>query len=306
MTTSHKNKKASLPGATGVFRVATECGYGPTKVSESLFAKEGKRLVGGLVLAMLLLTSCYKLISTSAPKIAEAGSTIEVSFTVVDDGSSTQNFVTDWSYAGIRVPEGWEVNVPKGAHQQFAENWVYYSDGSKVNSQHNMVACDKLTEFCNAAFKKSKYTWHGFQSQKKVPKNISACWRNGCDSIRITFLVTIPEDAKPGKYTIDFVGGDEEDDAGINKYNTCTDAKDSRIFHVGTVNGSLVENKATNLACQIEVTESATNVKSAISSEVTINGKGIYTLDGKKVRSKKNTAGLPHGVYYIDGKKVIL
>jgi hypothetical protein len=258
------------------------------------------------LIVLCLLTSCYKLISTSAPKIAEAGSTIEVSFTVVDDGSSTQNFVTDWSYAGIRVPEGWEVTVPKGAHQQFAENWVYYSDGSKVNSQHNMVACDKLTEFCNAAFKKSKYTWHGFQSQKKVPKNISACWRNGCDSIRITFLVTIPEDAKPGKYTIDFVGGDEEDDAGIDKYNSYTDAKDSRIFHVGTVNNSLVENKATNLACQIEVTESATHIKSAISSEVIINGKGIYTLDGKKVRSKKNTAGLPHGVYFIDGKKVIL
>jgi hypothetical protein len=279
MTTSHKNKKASLLGG---------------------------RLGGGLLFSLILLTSCYKLISTSAPKIAEAGSTIEVSFTVVDDGSSTQNFVTDWSYAGIRVPEGWDVTVPKGAHQQFAENWVYYSDGSKVNSQHNMVACDKLTEFCNAAFKKSKYTWHGFQSQKKVPKNISACWRNGCDSIRITFLVTIPEDAKPGKYTIDFVGGDEEDDAGINKYNTYTDAKDSRIFHVGTVNNSLVENKATNLACQIEVTESTTNMKSAISSEETINGKGIYTLDGKKVRSKKNTAGLPHGVYYINGKKVII
>ena len=258
-----------------------------------------------IVITLCLLTSCYKIIRTTAPKIAEAGSTIEVSFTVVDDGSSTQNFVTDWSYAGIRVPEGWEVTVPKGAHQQFAENWVYYSDGSKVNSQHNMVACDKLTEFCNAAFKKSKYTWHGFQSQKKVPKNISACWRNGCDSIRITFLVTIPENAKPGKYIIDFVGGDEEDDAGIDKYNSYTDAKDSRIFHVGTVNNSLVENKAINLACQIEVTESATNVKSAISSEVIINGKGIYTLDGKKVRGTKNTAGLPHGVYYIDGKKVI-
>ena len=169
-----------------------------------------------------------------------------------------------------------------------------------------MVACDKLTEFCNAAFKRSKYTWHGFQSQKKVPKNISACWRNGCDSIRITFLVTIPEDAKPGKYTIDFVGGDEEDDAGIDKYNTYTDAKGSRIFHVGTVSSSHIENKATSLACLIEVKESATNIKSAISSQETIIGKGIYTLDGKKVRNQKNTAGLPHGVYYIDGKKVIL
>ena len=265
----------------------------------------GGRLVGGLALALCLLTSCYKIIRTSAPKVAEAGSTIEVSFTVVDDESDTQNFVTDWSYAGIRVPEGWEVTVPKGAHQQFAEDWVYYSDGSKVNSQHNMVACEKLTTFCNLAFKKSMYTWYGFQSQKKVPKNISACWRNGCDSIKITFLVTIPEDAKPGKYTIDFVGGDEEDDAGINKYNAYTDAKDSRIFHVGTINNSYIENKAPNLACQIEVTENSTNIKNTISSKEPSYGKGIYTLDGKLVRNTKNTAGLPHGVYYIDGKKVI-
>jgi hypothetical protein len=259
-----------------------------------------------VLIALCLLTSCYKLISTSAPKTAEAGTTIEVSFTVVDDGSSTQNFVTDWSYAGIRVPEGWEVTVPKGAHQQFAEDWVYYSDGSKVNSQHNMVICNKLTEFCNAAFKKSKYTWHGFQSQKKVPKNISACWRNGCDSIRITFLVTIPEDAKPGKYTIDFIGGDEEDDAGIDKYNSYTEAKDSRIFHVGTVNSSYIENKATNLACQIEVTENSTGIKNTISSEEEAHSKGVYTLDGKRVRNTKNTVGLPHGVYYVDGKKRVV
>ena len=234
-----------------------------------------KRLGGGLLLVLCLLTSCYKIIRTSAPKVAEAGSTIEVSFTVVDGGSSTQNFVTDWSYAAIRVPEGWEVTVPKGAHQQFAEDWVYYSDGSKVNSLHNMVTCDKLTEFCNAAFKKSKYTWYGFQSQKKVPKNISACWRNGCDSIKISFLVTIPENTKPGKYTIDFVGGDEEDDAGISKYNAYTDTKDSRIFHVGTVNHSYIENKATSLVCQIEVTESTTSLKNSIPAGKTITQEGV-------------------------------
>ena len=122
------------------------------------------------LIALCLLTSCYKIIRTTAPKQAEAGSTIEVSFTVVDDGSDTQNFVTDWSYAGIRVPEGWEVTVPKGAHQQFAENWVYYSDGSKVNSQHNMVACDKLTEFCNAAFKKVNTSGTDSKARRKFPK----------------------------------------------------------------------------------------------------------------------------------------
>ena len=280
MITLYKNKKASLLGG---------------------------RLVGGLTLALLLMTSCYKLISTSAPKTAEAGQTIEVSFTMVDDGSETQNFVTDWSYASIRVPDGWEVTVPKGAHQQFAEDWVYYSDGSKVNSQHDMVACEKLTDFCNAAFKKSKYTWHGFQSQKKIPKNISACWRNGCDSIRVTFLVTIPEDAKPGKYTIDFIGGDEEEDAGIDKYNSYTDAKSSRLFHVGTVNNSYIENKATNLACQIEVTENTTGIGTTANSRQPIvnSNQGVYTIDGKRLRDTKNTAGLSHGVYYIDGKKVI-
>ena len=51
-----------------------------------------------LLFVLFLLTSCYKIIRTVAPKTAEAGSTIEVSFTVVDDGSDTQNFVTDWSY----------------------------------------------------------------------------------------------------------------------------------------------------------------------------------------------------------------
>ena len=142
------------------------------------------RLMVGLTIALLVLTSCYKLIRTSAPKTAEAGSTIEVSFTVVDDGSDTQNFVTDWSYAGIRVPEGWEVTVPKGAHQQFAEDWVYYKDGSQVNSSHDIEPCDKLTQFYNSACPKTGYTWSGFKSVTKIPKNISACWRNGCDGHR--------------------------------------------------------------------------------------------------------------------------
>ena len=151
-----------------------------------------------ILISAFLTASCYKLISTYAPSEVEPGQTFEVSFTIVDDGSDTQNFVTDWSYAGVRVPSGWTVTVPQGAHQQFAEDWVYYSDGSKVNSAHNMEPCDKLTQFYNTACPKSNYTWAGFKSVTKIPKNISACWRNGCDSIRVTFLVTVPEDAKPG------------------------------------------------------------------------------------------------------------
>ena len=102
-----------------------------------------------LLAAVCCLASCYKLISTYAPSEVEPGQTFEVSFTVVDDGSDTQNFVTDWSYAGVRVPKGWTVTVPQGAHRQFAEDWVYYRDGSQVNSSHNMEPCDKLTQFYN-------------------------------------------------------------------------------------------------------------------------------------------------------------
>ena len=58
-----------------------------------------------IILVFTFMTaSCYKLVSTFAPREVEPGQTFEVSFTVVDDGSATQNFVTDWSYAGIRLP----------------------------------------------------------------------------------------------------------------------------------------------------------------------------------------------------------
>ena len=216
----------------------------------------------------LLLFSCYKLISTFAPEEVEPGQTFEVSFTVIDDGSDTQNFVTDWSYAGVRLPKGWTVTVPEGAHQQFAEDWVYYQDGSKVNSAHDMEPCEKLSQFYNSACPKSGYTWSGFKSVQKIPKNISACWRNGCDSIRVTFLVTVPEDVKPGRYQIDFMGGDEEDDMGIDKYSKYTDAKDSRLFHVGTASGSYVENRNAALARTIIVTDA-----DAIRSPQIVNSK---------------------------------
>ena len=203
--------------------------------------------------AVLLLASCYKLVSVLAPEEVAPGQTFEVSFTVIDDGSATQNFVTDWSYAGIRLPKGWEVTMPKGAHQQFAEDWVYYQDGTKVHSSHDMEPCDKLAQFCQAISPRSGYNWLGFKSVKKVPKNISACWRNGADSIRITFLVTVPEGTKPGKYQLDFIGGDEEDDQGLDKYNSYTDAKGSRLFHVGTVASTYVDNSATHLSRTVVV-----------------------------------------------------
>lgn len=250
----------------------------------------------GCLIGGLLLTSCYKLISTYAPCEVEQGQTFEVSFTVVDDGSETQNFVTDWSYAGVRLPKDWIVTVPKGAHQQFAEDWVYYEDGSKVRSSHDMEPCEKLTNFYNSACSKTGYSWTGFKSVKKIPKNISACWRNGCDSIRITFLVTVPEDAKPGSYQIDFMGGDEEDDAGIDKYSTYTEAKDSRIFHVGTAACSYVKNRATNLARTI-IVKDATGIQEATSPES--HDGAIYDLSGKRLNK------MQRGILIKNGKKIM-
>ena len=231
-----------------------------------------------LLSVVCCLISCYKLVSTHAPSDVAPGDTVEVSFTIVDDGSETQNFVTDWSYAGIRLPKGWTATVPEGAHQQFAEDWVYYSDGSKVSSSHNMEPCEKLSQFYNSACPKSGYTWSGFKSINKIPKNISACWRNGCDSIRITFLVTVPEDANPGRYIIDFMGGDEEDDAGIDKYNSYTEAKDSRLFHVGTASGSYVNNRNASLSRTIVVLD-ATGLKAQPKNRR--NNEDAYDLNGR-------------------------
>ena len=199
------------------------------------------------------------------------------------------------------------MTVPDGAQQQFAEDWVYYSDGSKVNSSHNMEPCDKLTQFYNAACPKSNYTWAGFKSVKKIPKNISACWRNGCDSIRVTFRVTVPEDAKPGRYQIDFMGGDEEDDAGIDKYGSYTDAKDSRLFHVSTASGSYVDNRNASLARTVIVTD-ATRITEIENEKSENKNRGAYDLQGRKIPTDAlhpGTSGSGARIIIRNGKKII-
>ena len=259
-----------------------------------------------ICLTCLLLASCYKIVSTYAPSEVEQGQTFEVSFTVIDDGSNPQNFVTDWSYAGIRLPKGWTATVPEGAHRQFAEDWVYYQDGSPVSSAHDMMPCEKLTQFYNAVCKKTGYEWTGFQSVTKIPKNISACWRNGCDSIRITFLVTVPEDAKPGRYTIDFMGGDEEDDAGIDKYSNYTAAKDSRLFHVGTAAGSYVTNRAAALARTVVVAESSTGLTELKGTDIRQDPDSpAYDLSGKPVVKNRSVSAQPHRIVIQNGKKTV-
>ena len=250
-----------------------------------------------ILFSTLLVASCYKLVSTYAPSEVEPGQTFEVSFTVIDDGSDRQDFVTDWSFAGIRVPKGWTVTVPEGAHRQFAEDWVYYPDGSQAGRAHNMEPCDKLTQFYNAVCKKTGYTWAGFKSVQKIPKNISACWRNGCDSIRISFLVTVPEDVQPGRYTIDFMGGDEEDDAGIDKYTSYTAAKDSRLFHVGTAAGAYVSNRNPALARTVIVTD-PTAINDPKDQWSMVNGHSIYNLSGRPATKQTR-------IIIKNGKKIL-
>ena len=139
------------------------------------------------------------------------------------------------------------------------------------------------------------YTWAGFKSVNKIPKNISACWRNGCDSIRVTFLITVPEDAKPGRYTIDFMGGDEEDDAGIDKYSSYSAAKDSRLFHVGTAAGSYVDNRNASLARTVIVTEATGIISSAPTPEKEGNS---YDLSGRPATNQSK-------LVIKNGKKIV-
>ena len=68
---SQLSTQPSPKGATGVFRVATECGYGPTKGSESPFATEGKD-GGGLPKAKSQQPTAKSQQPIEEPMLAEA------------------------------------------------------------------------------------------------------------------------------------------------------------------------------------------------------------------------------------------
>ena len=73
------------------------------------------------------------------------------------------------------------------------------------------------------------------------------------------------------------MGGDEEDDAGIDKYSSYSAAKDSRLFHVGTAAGSYVKNRNASLARTVIVLD-ATGLTPTLSEKEA--GKS-YDLSGR-------------------------
>lgn len=256
----------------------------------------------------LAVNSCYKIINTSVPAEVTGSETFTARMVCADDGSSTQNFITDWSIAAVRVPDGWAVEVPKGAHQQYAEDWVYYSDGSQVNSQQDMAYNAHLSDLFNAGNTKKGYRWWAFMTKKMVPKHMTACWRNGCDSIAVSFLIT--PDGVPGTYDIDFIAGDEEDSSGPSKYKTFADAASTRVLHCSTVSsftgGKKAENVATAFSRKVTVKEADGLVAPTVDQTATLAVSGVYDADGRFVRPGNSTQGLAAGVYIIDGVKTVV
>lgn len=252
-----------------------------------------------------VVTSCYKIIRTYAPTEVEGTETFEARLVVMDDGSSTQNFTTDWSVAAVRVPEGWTVDVPKGCHQQYAEEWVYYSDGTKVAGKQNMKYSAHMSDIYNAGAPLQGYKWWAFVTNRMVPKHMTACWRNGCDSISITFLIT--PNGVPGSYKIDFIAGDEEDEQGVTKYQSYSEAKDTRLFHAATLStfseGKKPDNAAPGLSRTIVVKEGSGIHPQNVENMSRRHPDAIFDLDGSLIRIGTSIEGLDPGIYIINGEK---
>lgn len=264
------------------------------------------KVIVAFVILGAIVTSCYKIIRTYAPTEVTGTETFEARIVVTDDGSSTQNAVTDWSVAAVRVPEGWTVDVPRGCHQQYAEDWVYYSDGTKVNSSQNMKYNAHLSDLYNAGAPKTGYRWWAFVTVRRVPKHMASCWRNGCDSIAITFQIT--PDGVPGTYQLDFIAGDEEDEEGVTKYNTFSEASSTRLIHAATVTtfqgGKKPDNAAPGLSRTVIVKEGSGIRQTEAPEELSRkNPDAVYSADGRLLRMGTSTEGLEPGIYIIGGVK---
>ena len=260
------------------------------------------------ILVSLMTTSCYKIFKTHAPKQVTAGQQFDVRMVVVDNGDAYQKEMTDWSVAAIRVPDDWEVKCGAQDYRSYAEDWVYYSNGKPANGSYTLRYSESLSKAYDAAAPKSGYKWVAFVSSTKVTKFMSSCWRNGCDSAAVTFHVTAGQ--KVGKYTIDFLAGDNEQTESPKAYTEASQLATDRMINASSIamfnipKGTNVSNYTPKMACTIEVLPSADAI--ATVAEDKVETSDVYSLDGKKVSSGNNVRNLPKGTYIINHKKTIV
>ena len=264
-----------------------------------------------MLLAMFvsaMVTSCYKIFKTHAPKEVTAGQIFDVKMVVVDNGDAYQKEMTDWSVAAIRVPEDWDVKCGAQDYRSYAEDWVYYSNGKPANATYTLRYSESLSKAYDAAAPKSGYKWMAFVSATKVTKYMSSCWRNGCDSAVVTFHVTAGQ--KTGKYTLDFLAGDNEQDESPKSYSESSQLATDRMINASSVamfkipNGTNTSNYTPQAACAITVLE-ATDAITAVSDDKS-KSSSIYDLEGRKVSDGNNVKNLPKGTYIINHQKTIL
>ena len=255
-----------------------------------------------------MTTSCYKIFKTHAPKEVTAGQKFDVKMVVVDNGDEHQKEITDWSVAAIRVPEDWDVKCGAQDYRSYAEDWVYYSNGKPANAAYTLRYSESLSKAYDAAAPKSGYKWVAFVSATKVTKYMASCWRNGCDSAVVTFHVTAGQ--KTGKYTIDFLAGDNEQEVSPRTYSEASQLATDRMINASTIamfkvpNGTNTSNYTPQMACAITVLESPDAIMAV--SEDKSKPSSIYDLVGRKVSDGNNVENLPRGTYIINHQKTIL
>lgn len=256
----------------------------------------------------VITTSCYKIFKTHAPKEVTAGQMFDVKMVVVDNGDAYQKEITDWSVAAIRIPEDWDVKCGAQDYRSYAEDWVYYSNGKPANAAYTLRYSESLSKAYDAAAPKSGYKWMAFVSATKVTKYMSSCWRNGCDSAVVTFHVTAGQ--KAGKYTLDFLAGDNEQDESPRSYTEASQLATDRMINASSVvmfkipNGTNTPNYAPQAACTINVLD-APDAITAVTEDKS-KPSGIYNLKGRKVSDGNHVKNLPKGTYIINHKKTIL
>ena len=268
-------------------------------------------LLKAMLLAMFvsaMVTSCYKIFKTHAPKEVTAGQQFDVKMVVVDNGDAYQKEMTDWSVAAIRIPEDWDVKCGAQDYRSYAEDWVYYSNGKPANAAYTLRYSESLSKAYDAAAPKSGYKWMAFVSATKVTKYMSSCWRNGCDSAVVTFHVTAGQ--TPGKYTLDFLAGDSEQDESPRSYTQASQLATDRMINASTVamfkipNGTNTSNYTPQAACAIRVLDDPDAI-TAVTDDKS-KSRGIYDLEGRKVSDGNHVKNLPKGTYIINHQKTIL